>query len=692
MSTNDPAPGQGVGFRTSRVLDCLPDAVFVIDATGTLVDAWGAAERILGWAVEEWLGRSVLEVVHPDDLDMVLVSLESVGGKDVGSPIDIRLRTADGSWRYVEVLGSSCLDDPEIEGIVVVARDLTERRRFEVAGNDADLLRVLVQNSAAITMLIERGGVVRSVSGAFARLLGHDPELVIGSPLVDWVTDSQRTRVLAALADACQRETMSSFEATLPHRDGEHTVPLEFHVVNQLDDPVVEGLVVTAYDISPLREAQDSLEFLATHDPLTQLANRSLLVERIDTALTHTAERGPLTVFFLDLDRFKPVNDLLGHEAGDHLLREVALRLETVARGDDTVARLGGDEFVIVAEGVESLATVQAISRRIQTSLSEPYELNAGTVQVDASVGFARSTDASSADSLLADADGAMYSVKAERRGEIRPELLPVTERRALAEALTVALSDDEIRVHYQPVVELSDHRIVGFEALVRWERPGFGLVQPSEFLTVADEAGLSFDLGFRVLEQACGQLQRWRRAGADDDLAVAVNLSIAQLVDPEFPACVATLLGAFQLPPSRICLEITERDALERTDGRTGRSSSACLADLRAIGVRLAIDDFGTGYSSLTHLREFSVDSVKIDRSFVAGMCDRTADAGIVRAVLGLADAMDLDAIAEGVEETRQVDALLAAGCTRAQGYLFGRPAPAETFTDRLLATPALV
>jgi diguanylate cyclase (GGDEF)-like protein/PAS domain S-box-containing protein len=667
--------------RTERVLANLPDALFVVDGTGTLVDAWGAAERILGWSVDEWLGRSVLEVVHPDDLDMVLVSLESIGGKDVGSPIDIRLKTADGAWRYMEVVGSSCLDDPTIEGIVVVARDLTERHRFEVAGNNSDLLRLLVHNSAAITMLVERNGTVRSVSGAFARLLGHDPELVAGSLLTSWISDAQQKRVSAALEDACRRETISTFEATLTHRDGVRTVPLEFHVVNLLDDPVVEGLVVTAYDISPLREAQDSLEFLATHDPLTQLANRSLLIERIETALTRTAERGPLTVFFLDLDRFKPVNDLLGHEAGDHLLKEVAARLESVARGDDTVARLGGDEFVIVAEGVENLETVEAISQRIEASLSEPYRLSAGTAQVYASVGVARSVDDSTADSLLADADGAMYALKAERRGEIRPQLMPVTERRALAEALAVALSDDQIVVHYQPVVELRDERIVGFEALVRWERPGFGLLPPSEFISVADEAGLSFDLGFRVLEQACAQLREWRRQGADDDLSVAVNLSALQLVDPEFPACVATLLAAFGLPASRICLEVTEHDALERVVSRTGRSSTECLADLREIGVRLAIDDFGTGYSSLTHLREFAVDLLKIDRSFVSGMCESTADAGIVRAVVGLADAMDLDAIAEGVEHRDQAAALMAVGCTRAQGYLFGRPAPADTF-----------
>jgi diguanylate cyclase (GGDEF)-like protein/PAS domain S-box-containing protein len=685
VATTQSLPRSG-STRAQRLLDSLPDAVFVIDGSGILVDASGAAERILGWTVEEWLGRNVLEVVHPDDLDMALVSLDSIGGKDVGSPIDIRIRTSDGSWRYVEILGSSCLDDDEINGIVVVARDMTERRRFEVATNDGDLLSILVHNSAAVTMLVDEDGAVRSVSGAFARLLGHDPELVVGRPLVEWVHETQRNRVAAALVDASRRVGISTFEATLHHRDGVRSVPLEFNVVNLLDDPVVQGLVVTAYDISPLREAQDSLEFLATHDPLTQLANRILLVERIETALTHVPERGPLTVFFLDLDRFKPVNDLLGHEAGDHLLREVARRLELVARGDDTVARLGGDEFVIVAEGVTGLATAQAIARRLETSLSEPYHLSAGTVQVFVSVGFSRSEETSTADSLLADADGAMYLVKAERRGEIRPQVLPVTERRAMAEALTVALAEDQLRVHYQPVVDLADESIVGFEALVRWERPDAGLVMPGEFLSVAEEAGLGLALGRTVLEQACAQLQSWRARGVDDRLSIAVNMSSAQLGDAAFPGVVRDLLTQYDLPPERICLEITERDALERIAGASGRTPSVCLADLRELGVELAIDDFGTGYSSLTHLREFAVDVLKIDQSFVSGMCERTTDAGIVRAVVGLAQAMDLGTIAEGVEEPEQAAALREAGCIRAQGYLFGRPAAAETFDPVIL------
>jgi diguanylate cyclase (GGDEF)-like protein/PAS domain S-box-containing protein len=667
------------------LLASLPDSVFVLDSSGTLVFANEGVSRALGWNREEWIGRNALEVVHPDDLAMALVSLESVGGKAVGSPIDIRLRTADGSWRYFEIVGANLLDDPEIAGIVVVARDLTERRRFEVATNDHDRFRILVHNSAAITMLLDRDGSVTSVSGAFARILGHDPEFAIGEPLLGYVIDTQKARVSAALLDATLSPGTTTFEATLHHRDGVRTVPLELSAVNLLDDPVVEGLVVTAYDITPLREAQDSLQYLASHDPLTDLANRTLLVERLDEALARAPERGPVTVFFIDLDRFKPVNDLLGHEAGDHLLMEVANRLTTVARGDDTVARLGGDEFVVVAEHVDSLATVQAIARRIEEALCAPVELGAGPSQVFASVGFARSDENSTSESLLADADGAMYLVKAERRGDIRKTVVRVSERRAVAEGLITALRENQLLVYYQPVVDLASGEIDGVEALVRWQHPERGLLFPGDFIAVAEEAGLDIPLGRAVLGQACAQLARWRAAGVAETFSIAVNMSAAQLADGTFPETVREVLSDTGVPAANVCLEITERDALERSGRGSDRPVNASLTALRKVGVQLAIDDFGTGYSSLSHLRQFPVDVLKVDRSFVNGLGRNRNDSSIVRAVVSLARAMELTTIAEGVEQPEQADQLAAMGCNRAQGFLYSRAVPPEALAPLL-------
>jgi diguanylate cyclase (GGDEF)-like protein/PAS domain S-box-containing protein len=672
--------------RTARLFASLPDPVFVIDAAGTLVFASEAVPKALGWEIDEWLGRNALEVVHPDDLEMALVSLDSIGDKDVGSPIDIRLQTSDGSWRYFEMVGANLLDDPEIAGIVVAARDLTERRRFEVATNDSDRFRLLVQNSAAITMLLDGRGHITSVSGAFARILGHDPEFAIGEPLLRYVVDAQHARVSAAMLDASLTPGTTTFEATLHHRDGEQTIPLELSAVNLLDDPVVQGLVVTAYDITPLREAQDSLQYLASHDPLTDLANRSLLVERLDDALRRTPEDGPVTVFFIDLDRFKPVNDLLGHEAGDRLLVEVASRLRTVARGDDTVARIGGDEFVVVAERVGTPATAKAIAKRIEKALAAPVELGAGPAQVFASVGTARSDEKSTSESLLADADGAMYLVKAERRGDIRKTVVRVSERRALAEGLVTALAEDQLRVYYQPVISLNRGAIDGVEALVRWEHPERGLLHPGDFIAIAEEAGLDIPLGKVVLQQACEQLSRWRSGGVGDSFSVSVNMSAAQLADREFPDVVREILRDTDVPPSCICLEITERDALERVGRSSDLPANASLTALRDVGVKLAIDDFGTGYSSLTHLRRFPIDVLKVDRSFVNGLGTNRNDTSIVRAVVSLARAMDLTTVAEGVERLEQVDQLAAMGCDRIQGFLYGRAVPANELAERLL------
>jgi diguanylate cyclase (GGDEF)-like protein len=444
--------------------------------------------------------------------------------------------------------------------------------------------------------------------------------------------------------------------------------------------------VVTAYDITPLKEAQDSLQYLASHDSLTGLANRSLLVERLDEALRRAPEAGPVTVFFIDLDRFKPVNDLLGHEAGDKLLIEVADRLRTVARGDDTVARIGGDEFVVIAEGVGSIGIAQAIAQRIDAALTAPVELGAGPTQVFASVGVARSDENSTSESLLADADGAMYLVKAERRGDIRKTVVRVSERRALAEGLVTALAEGQLRVHYQPVMCLTRNEIDGVEALVRWEHPERGLLHPGDFIAVAEEAGLDIALGRIVLQEACEQLARWRAAGVDDTFTVSVNMSAAQLGDREFPDVVRDILRDTDVPPSCICMEITERDALERTGRGGDLPANAALTALRDVGVRLAIDDFGTGYSSLTHLRRFPIDVLKVDRSFVNGLGTNRNDSSIVRAVVGLARAMELTTIAEGVERLDQAEQLATMGCDHAQGYLFGRPVPAEDLAERLL------
>ena len=658
----------------------LPDPVFVVDAQGRLLYGNPAAVELFGWDPELVRGTSGIDLIHPDDREMALVSLAGMAAKERGLPLELRLATADGRWLLIELVGENHLDDPEVNGVVLVGRDLTARRRWELLGGDPiERFRTLVHNSASIMMLLTADGVVSSVSAAFTRVLGHDTALVEGTPLVAWVEPADAIHAQAALERATRSPGTTTFDARFHHRSRPDAVPLEVAVVNLLDDPVVQGLVVSAHDITELRDAQEALRHLATHDLLTGLPNRALLDDRLRLALERSRPGAGLTaVLFIDLDRFKPVNDLLGHDAGDELLRQLARRLEDVVRPGDTVARYGGDEFVIVAEGLDSVETAEALGSRVEEVVALPFQVGGETTQVFGSVGVVVvDDDGVTAEGVLAEADGAMYAVKAARRGDDRRTGLRVTERRQLAEELRSAITGGELQLHYQPIVELgAGTRIVGFEALLRWQHPERGLLAPAEFLDVAEDAGLDMPIGALVLDEACRQLREWTDR-SPTPLTMHVNISAAQLASLDIAEAVGSVLRRHGVAHRALCLEITERAMLERAARGTSLSAVASLERLKSSGVRIAIDDFGTGYSSLTHVRHFPVDCLKIDRTFVAGIGVNKGDTSIVAAVIGLAHAMDMSAVAEGVEREEQLVALRALGCDFAQGYLLGRPLP---------------
>jgi diguanylate cyclase (GGDEF)-like protein/PAS domain S-box-containing protein len=392
------------------MLDCLPDPVFVIDGSGALLLANEAAERILGWSPENWIGRNVLGLIHPDDLGLVELSMASIAEKAVGTAIEIRVATAAGSWRLLEVIGTNRLDDPAVRGIVLVGRDLTERRRYELAGDDSERFRAIIQYSAALIMLTDADGRIRSTSAAVTRILGHDPETVAGRLIAQLVKSPGR--VSSLLNAAATTPGTSTFDAEFIHADGCRVVPLELSVVNLRDDPVIDGLIISGHDITPLRNTQRQLEYVAFHDPLTGLANRALLHDRLSAALARAKRaRHPVNVLFIDLDDLKEVNDAFGHQAGDEMLREMARRLEAVTRSGDTVARFGGDEFVIVTEG-QSDNHGAVLADRIRAALGDPFLLGPDSVQMRASIGVATSADCASADELLRVADQAMYEGK----------------------------------------------------------------------------------------------------------------------------------------------------------------------------------------------------------------------------------------------------------------------------------------
>ena len=431
--------------------------------------------------------------------------------------------------------------------------------------------------------------------------------------------------------------------------------------------------VLQVEDVSDGRLVRQRLQYQATHDPLTGLANRVLLADRLGHALARRNRRGVLALLAMDLDRFKQVNDAYGHAMGDQLLRVVAHRLTAAVRPEDTVARLGGDEFVVLLEDLDDATEATAVADRISHALAAEIELDAAEVTIAVSIGIAVAGQEDSATSLLRNADTAMYHAKengrsrCERYDERMRELTAHRER--TEEMLRDCLAEDRLQLAVQPVVDLGTGAVAGYEALIRCERPAGGLLSPGEFLRVAEESGLIVPIGDWVIRTALDHLAGWDGT-ADGVPTVAVNLSARQLLAPDFAERVIAALEESGVAASRLCLEIGENTFLETVD-RVGLP----LRRLRDLGVVVALDDFGTGYSSLAHLRHLPVDMLKIDRSFVAGLLNRVADANVVRGLIGFAHALGLRTVAEGVETERQRRALVEFGCDLGQGYLLGSP-----------------
>jgi diguanylate cyclase (GGDEF)-like protein/PAS domain S-box-containing protein len=435
----------------------------------------------------------------------------------------------------------------------------------------------------------------------------------------------------------------------------------------------------TATDITAEIEAGRRAEYLAMHDPLTRLPNRVLLLERLEQAIASVSRRRDMAALLLiDLDRFKDINDTLGHPAGDLLLQQVAVRLSACVREVDTVARIGGDEFSLVLVGIKDAADAQLLSRRLLETFQTPFDLSGHEVLVTISVGVALiPIDGSIPDRLMKHADIALYRAKEEGRNTSRffePEMdARLQRRKALERELRLALSRDELALYYQPKVSLHNDEVAGVEALVRWQHPERGLVPPGEFIGVAEETGLILQLGEWVLRTACRQAAAW------PDLEVSVNISPAQFRQPDLVQIVRGALQDSGLEPHRLELEVTESVLIQQPD-----AAAKLLDDLKGLGVRVAMDDFGTGYSSLSYLQRFHFDKIKIDRSFIWAIGKEPTAKAIVRAVINLADSLGMVTCAEGVETDEQLGALRHEGCSEVQGYLFGKPMPAAEFVRR--------
>ncbi len=534
----------------------------------------------------------------------------------------------------------------------------------------------LIENVSDIISVIARDGTIQFISPSVRAVLGHDDAALTDQCLFDLLHPDDRLSAVAFFTDASDAAGPGRrVELRMRTRDGEwrhtETIAGEF-----TGDPTGGRLVLTTRDVSDQKALEHELEHQAFHDHLTGLANRALFANRVEHQLARAARTaGQLAVIFIDLDEFKTINDTLGHESGDELLREVARRLRTSSRSGDTVARLGGDEFAVLLEESDE-ATAIGLTERYLRALTPPVVITEGGMSISASAGIALSGPGTeSVADLLRNADIAMYRAKAAGKGGFevfRTEMHDaVIHRVALRRDLEAALEDEELVVHYQPLIELGTQRIVGFEALCRWMHPVRGLVAPNEFIPVAEETGLIVPIGRWVLREAVRQLCAWE-AMTSRKLTMSVNVSGRQLASPEFVGTVAEILRTSGLEPSRLVLELTESVLLKDVDEAVGR-----MRALKDLGVKLAIDDFGTGFSSLSYLHRFPVDSLKIDKSFVDQIVDSGLAGELVNSIVALGSAMRLSTVAEGIEHEWQATSLEATGCQLGQGYLFGRPLP---------------
>ncbi len=543
----------------------------------------------------------------------------------------------------------------------------------------------IVQHATDVICLLDGDGRITWISPSAAHVLGYADTDAVGMQFVDFVHPDDRELVLAAFDEGRRRPGPAApVEFRIRHEDGSWR-HFETLATNMLDDPNVGAIITNSRDISERVHATELVAHRALHDPLTGLANRQLLFDRMDHALLRAKRSGrAVAALYLDIDDFKSVNDQYGHASGDRVLQVVGERLQSCTRPGDTIARMGGDEFVVVAEDIDAASVALALAERIRAALDEPLKIGLRSVVASVSIGIAVDRGTTTSDLLLHDADAALYRAKA--LGKDRCELFDSTLREESVRRMSVelllrqALEQGDLVVHYQPIVDLSTSSLHAVEALLRLERPTGELVTPNEFLAVAEDTGLIVTIGAGVLDLACGQLASWRIAfGERAPARVGINLSARQLAHPTLLTQVCRVLSDTALAPSMLTLEFTEAAARHMP----GRARDV-IDELRAMGVQVGIDDFGTGASSLTSLKLLPIDFVKLDRAVVAEL-GQTGDTAIARAVVDLARSLGLVTVAEGVEREEQVAALRDMGCQLAQGYYFAPPQPAAVVEHTL-------
>ncbi|MCB0996820.1 MAG: EAL domain-containing protein, partial [Acidimicrobiales bacterium] len=601
---------------------------------------------------------------------------------------EVLLVHADGRPRWFEIIVTDLRDDPDIQGRVVTAREIGRRKRVELqlARSEARF-RSLVQHSSDIVAVLDDRLQFQWVSPSIEPVLGYQPSSLIDaelSSLVEAASKLELARVLYRL-EISDGEPQQA-EIRIMTNYGELKT-LDATITDLRGEPAVAGLVLNANDITERKLLEDQLRHQALHDDLTGMPNRLLFRDRLEQSLNRRVD-GQMAVVMVDLDEFKSVNDGLGHECGDELLKVIAFRLRQFLRRGDTAARLGGDEFGIVVDEVQSRSDVLDVVDRLRAVINEPILLDGREVRSTASVGLAFSEDVpdATAESMMRSVDTAMYAAK--NQGKDRVAVFDSTvhagvfERLELRSDLAGAVERQEFRLFYQPIVDLSSRDVVGFEALLRWQHPERGMVSPATFIPLAEESGLIVPIGEWLVHEALTQLRDWQRT-IDSAFTMSINLSPRQLQDPMLVEQIHEALIASGVEPMTVGFELTESMSVD-DEVLTQR-----LFGIRQLGVSLYADDFGTGYASYASLQRHPFTTVKIDRSIIEGLDepDNTRALAQVKSIIDMAHGGGMNVVAEGIETASQADMLTSVGCDRGQGYYFARPASPA---DLELGTPA--
>ncbi|MGA2648805.1 MAG: EAL domain-containing protein, partial [Candidatus Sulfotelmatobacter sp.] len=671
------------------------DMIAVVDSDGRRLYNSPAYQKVLGYSPEELRATSSIEQIHPDDRPRVLRAAEKARLSGQGERVEYRMRHKDGSWRILESTACTTRDARgQTDKLVIVNRDITQRKRTEelLLHNAAlrhaeEKYRAIFEDAVVGIFQMTPEGRPLSINRALAQIHGYEsPEQLMAevSNLVSQLfVGSGQIDELKRVLD--EKGVVRSAEVEVHCRDRSRKwVLANVRAVCDSGGKIVlyEG---TLEDITDRKVAENQVQFLAYYDALTELPNRTLLRDRLGKALAGSRRRkDKVAVLFLDLDRFKVINDSLGHSFGDLLLRKIADRLKSQVREQDTVARVGGDEFLVVLTDVKDGTDAAIAAEKIMDAMIAELVIQGRSFSVSCSMGISIFPEhGADSETLIKNADAAMYSAKESGRNTFQffSEKMnaEVVERLTLEHGLRAALDKKEFFLVYQPQMDMATGTIVGFEALLRWQHPELGTIAPDRFMGIAENSGLILPIGAWVLRTACSQARKWQDEGLCAT-PVAVNVSAVQFRQPGFREVVSRVLSETGLACQYLELEVTESLLLSNAD-----MTSSVLRELKGMGLKLAIDDFGTGYSSLSYLKQFPFSKLKIDRSFIRDVAVNSDDAAITTAIISMAKSLSLKVIAEGVENEAQMSFLRKLGCEEIQGYYFSKPLTAEEISARL-------